>query len=301
MIVGAIREQQVAVISEFTATQALMGEGFVETQNRLDLQIESGLQLEVGRKLADAEALRGKLVSFGEEIKQRFNKSIENVAFVRRAYDVNFVKIANEYTAKIRQIGDHIFSVRDEDIVPAIESSKTSYEVAHSLPIEMDLRRIDVRAEHLDDTLEMLSGSRLSEVLGCLDAFESTLARYSIPENLVGQESHFWIEGLATVSPLSRNVVVGAIAGPAGGTSGVALSSGDPAFQAYSSVDVAGMIDAALSAAGTRNASDGELSRFQEVASRLLERELISEDARNLFAEFLASGGLKLVEHAHGA
>jgi hypothetical protein len=298
MIVGAIREQQAAVIAEFTATQALVGEGIVKTHDKLELQIESGLQLEIGKKLGDAEALRGKLISFGKEVKQRFNKSIENVALIRRAYDVNFRKIREEYASKIRQIGSHIFAVRDEDIAPSIESSKTSYEVAHGLPIEMDLRRIEVRSQNLDETLRMLRSSRLGEVLGCLGALESTVEQFSIRENTVGAVAELYVEGLATISVDAIKVVAGASAGPVSEGGSLALVT-DSDFSGYSSTDVSRRIAAALSNAERSSPSDEELQRLRAVAANLAIRGLISPEADDLFARFLSSGSLRVLAQSH--
>ena len=114
---GKIENQTVAVVGGVAAntimlerTKSQLEADFEKTRTKLDLQTEATLQIEVGKKMADAMASNGKLMAFAKDIKNRFERSLEAFYLNRQLYNVNFKKIFEEYTNKLKTIGEHIFS-----------------------------------------------------------------------------------------------------------------------------------------------------------------------------------------------
>ena len=100
MIVHAIDVQTAAVVGGVAATTVMIErtkrqieEDFSQTRGKLDLQTESALQVEVGKKLAEANSAKGKLNAFINDIKLRFDRAIASVAINRELYNLNFRKI----------------------------------------------------------------------------------------------------------------------------------------------------------------------------------------------------------------
>jgi len=90
MIVHAIDRQTQAVVGGVAATTLMIERtksqietDFQETRTKLELQTESTLQIEVGKKVSEATSLRSKLHAFAQDIRVRFDKSIENAAINR--------------------------------------------------------------------------------------------------------------------------------------------------------------------------------------------------------------------------
>lgn len=305
MIVGAIHIQTAAVVTGVAATTAMMErtkrqieEEFARTLVKLDTQTESMLQIEVGKKVADAHALKGKLDAFFGDVKLRFDKSILGVALNRELYNVNFRKITDEYAGKVQAIGDHIFQIRNEDIAPAVRAAAVSYEMAHGLPIEMDLRRLAMRSESLDETLDLLKSSRLDEVLSSLDTLGAALDRFATSAALPGAAVNLCVEGIATSSPMSTRVQAGLVASPVSGDKGVDLSLKESTLAPFNSAGGAeqAQVLAQLTKSTFRALRTAEVSELRSAAKGLQDRKLISEDALALFEDFVSSGNLKYLE-----
>jgi len=299
----AVNQQTVAVVSgvaETTAkvegTRQQIEQDFGLTRNKLDTQTESVLQIEVGKKVGDAGALKSKLDAFFNDIKERFDKSIAGVAINRELYNLNFQKITDEYESKVRTIGSHIFQVKLEDIAPAVRAAHVPYEEAHSLPIEMDLARLSARAENLDQTLEMLRQTRLDEVLNSLGVFDATLQRFAAGIEMPGIEVSLCIEGIATVSPVSTRVLAGVRASNVGPNDEIVLTTAERGFEVYSSSTGCDRASAALVKYKARDLSGEEIIALSKAAATLHDRNFISKDAKLLFEEFLGTGNLKYVE-----
>jgi hypothetical protein len=204
------------------STKVQLEQDFSLTREKIEIQTESALQIEVGKKVAEAGSLRAKLDAFLKDIKDRFDRSIAGVVINRELYSLNFKKITDEYENKIRTIGEHIFQVKTEDIAPAVKAAQVLYEDAHSLPIEMDLKRLSARAECLDQTLEMLKTSRLDEVVSSLDTLDNMLKQYSAPG--VAADASFCVEGVAVTSANSANLLVGLVASAVTAGEGIVLT-----------------------------------------------------------------------------
>ena len=302
MIVGAIDQQTAALIGGVAATTAMIErtkqqieEDFDKTRVKIDIQTESALQIEIGKKIADASALKAKLDAFFDDIKSRFDKSIANVAINRELYNLNFRKITDEYENRIRKIGEHIFHVKLEDVAPAIKAAEIPYEDAHSLPIEMDLRRLSARAENLDETLAILKASRLDEVMTWFATLDTTLKRYFAGDQLTGTDVALCVESIAVLSSGSTTLLAGQQAAAVSHGAGIDLSPVGSGLQVFTSDKARERVSAAMVDAKFRDVEGQEVISLSKAASALLERNLISPDAKAMFDDFLGSGNLKVL------
>lgn len=303
MIVEAINHQTAAVVGGVAATTVMLErtknqieEDFSQTRNKLQLQTESTLQIEIGKKIADVGAVKSKLEAFISDIKSRFDKAVEGATINRELYNVNFRKIADEYQNKINTIGSYIFQIKLEDIAPAVKAAQIPYEVAHGLPIEMDLTRLSARSENLEETLNLLKSSRLDEVVASFDLLDTTLDQFSLSSQVPDSDVSLCVEGLATHSPLSTRLLAGLTASEVDNGKAVALSLVNPSLAAYSANNVSAQVTQAMQARTFREVSGQEIVGLVKAATDLRARNLISEDAHALLSDFLGSGSLKYLE-----
>lgn len=303
MIVSAIDRQTAAVVGGVAATTLMLErtkqqieEDFSKTRNELELQTESTLQIEIGKKLADASSLKSKLLAFLNDSKVRFDKSIVAVAINRELYNVNFRKIAEEFQSKILTIGQHIFQIRDEDLAPAMKAAEVPLEVTHGLPLEMDMLRLSVRANNLDETLAMLKSSRLDEVLSSLDTLDATLDRYANDCDVPGKDIQIGTELFVTSSSIYAKVLSGREAKTVAAGQAVNLTTAqrDLAFL-ESDAATRNMLDQ-IPAGQARDLTGNEIVALSQSAKSLLDRQLISADAYALLIDFLGTGNLKYTE-----
>ena len=304
-----IENQTIAVVGGVAAntvmlerTKSQIEEDFSKTRTKLELQTEASLQIEVGKKMSDSVSLHGKLMAFGRDIRSRFERSLELFFMNRQLYNVNFKKIRDEYQNKIRTIGEHIFSIRDNDISPAVVAASSPLEEIHSLPMEVDLYRLKVRAENLDETLQMLKQSRFDAVLESLDSLEAGLSsQFAIDQPLASaRDQRMAVVGLATLSSLSDDFLVGRDAMPVADKSLVNISGGEAGLSVFESEAALGKISAAVQDCDRRAPTEKEVSALLSAADALLKKQLISEEAAGLFRDFLNSGKLTLAGANHG-
>ncbi len=303
MIVGAINRQTAAVVTGVAATTAMIEltkrqieSDFNLTRDKIEIQTESTLQIEVGKKIGDASALKSKLDAFFNDVKARFDKSIAGVALNRELYNLNFQKITDEYQSKIGTIGKHIFQVKLEDIAPAVNAAHVPYEEAHSLPIEMDLKRLSARSANLDETLGLLKSSRLDEVVNSLSTLDETLSRFSVSGELPGDKVLLCVEGIVTSSAIASQALVGLLASQVSSDAGVTLSYADESLKLMSKARSQQFLQKALSARTFRDVTGEEIIALSKAASELQGKNLISANAMALFEDFLGSGNLKYLE-----
>lgn len=193
-IKSAIEFQTASIIAGVTATTAAVvstkseiSDTRTQLSEKLTLQLRSELQLELGRKLNVARSASAKFKQFFQDIRSRFEKSVEGVFINRMEYDERFNQIFDEYQNKIRTIGEHIFQIRDE--IRLVESSSSqSPETIYSLPMEVDLYRLDIRSEELDQTVSMLEASRLQEIKSSLNELKSAISMLSYQQEIASEE-----------------------------------------------------------------------------------------------------------------
>ena len=173
--VGATTTAIIATKSELSDTRNQLSENLL-------LQLKSELQIELGRKLNIARSASTKFQQFYQEIRSRFDKTVQGVFVNRNEYDIRFNQIFEEYENKIRSIGEHIFQIRDE--IRLVEaSSSNSLETIHGLPMEVDLYRLQVRSEELDQAMQFLEASRLQEIRSSLSKLADTCEALSYPNS----------------------------------------------------------------------------------------------------------------------
>ena len=303
MIVHAIDRQTKAFIGGVAATTMMVERtknqietDFKETRSRIELQTESALQIEIGKKVAESTSLRSKVDAFGNDIKVRFEKSIEAAGINRELYNLNFAKIHEEYQNKIHTIGEHIFQIRMEDIAPAEKAARVPYETAHALPIEMDLKRLDLRSQNLDETLAMLKSSRLDEVVNSIAELEGQLDVYSLGQSSPMPASSVVVEGLVTRSSMKSKVVVGQQAQPVSGQVPISLALMDASLSRFDSPAMHQKIDQAIARKTSRGASPAEREELAQAAQALADQGLISREAMTLLKDFLSADKLTVVE-----
>jgi vacuolar-type H+-ATPase subunit H len=298
---GNIETQTVAVVGGVAANTVMLERtknqietDFDQTRTKLDLQTEASLQIEVGKKIADSVSTHGKLMAFASDINSRFQKSIEGVFLNRQLYSVNFNKIFDEYRNKIRTIGEHIFYIRDNDILPAVKAANASLEEIHGLPFEVDLLRLKVRAQSLDETLTMLKESRFDQILNSLDNLTESLNSQFALDVKADSTSDCSVVMMGVQSKLATDYLIGAEASPVGAKQAVNLSHHDNLYAELLGKSSKNVMEKLLSSAA-RVPSKDELDRLHTAVENLKKKNLISEENSLMVNEFLDSGNLKFV------
>jgi len=300
---GQIENQTIAVVGGVAATTVMLErtklqieEDFTKTRTKLDLQTESTLQIEVAKKMADSSATHGKLMAFAKDIKNQFERSIESFYLNRQLYNVNFKKIFDEYTNKLRTIGEHIFFIRDNDISPAIKAAEAPHHEIHGLPIEVDLFRLKVRAENLDEVLQILKDSRFDQVLNSLDSLEGVLeAQFGLGVGNPSSTETLRTVVLATTSPIATDLLVGREALPVSGGQSVNLNDANVELSVFESKKAQDYLFAAVANKEKRDPTPEEMGALLKAASNLARKKFISEEGVALFEDFIGSGNLKIV------
>lgn len=134
------------------------------------------VEMEYLRLYGEAQAPLRFIESFAEEIDDRFAKAIEDVYLNRELYNQHFDRIYDEYDAKIRSIGEHIFELLENDFEPIVERSQQVPQLEYAkLSLEVDEVQVAVRSQLLDDALESLKQTSLQPLLGAEQALTETL------------------------------------------------------------------------------------------------------------------------------
>jgi len=268
--VGATTAAVVSTKSEISDTRTQLSE-------KLTLQLRSELQLELGRKLNVARSASAKFKQFFQDIRSRFEKSVEGVFINRMEYDERFNQIFDEYENKIRTIGEHIFQIRDE--IRLVESSSSqSLETIYSLPMEVDLYRLEMRSEELDQTVNMLEASRLQEIKSSLDELKGAIATLSYQKGIAA-EQRAGLEALyVTSSTGEQDLLLAAKASRSPGGSITVDNSILESPDSDISGEVAQSVVEALATRQQRPLQEEELEELREAIRTLSEDGIISPD-----------------------
>ena len=276
----SIETQTAAIIASVgTTTAAVIStkDEVEQAKGQITLQLRSELQLELGRKLNVARSASSKFKQFFEDIKSRFDKSLQGVFINRNEYDVRFIQIFEEYEKKIRTIGEHIFQIRDE-IKLVEEASSESLETIHSLPLEVDLYRLKLRSEELDQTIQLLEASRLHEIKSSLSKLQLAADSLSF-NNLNSSDDRIGIEALLVKSNNNKSdLLMGADAQRSPGAS-VQLQS-ELLDNADNCLDenLQTILENGLEQRQTRDLNNQEYQELQEAINTLSEDGIISPD-----------------------
>jgi hypothetical protein len=296
MIVNAIEGQTIAMTAGMAATTAMVESTRRQIEDDFTKTRESTLQIEVGKKVAEARSVRDKMNAFVGDIKSRFDRALITSAQNRELYNVAFRNLTDEYGAKIRSIGAHIFQIRMDDIAPAMKAAAVPLEEAHGLPIEMDLERLKRRSDQLDAVLALLKDSRLDDVVSSLDTLESQLDASALHALTSVGADDYCVEALATRSDMATQVFAGVTARPISRGLDVDLSAPVDDLAPFASANSVEEVGERLAAAPKRAPTPIELERLAKAAQTLCDRGLISDNALEVVHAFLDSGSLRLVE-----
>ncbi len=135
------------------------------------------VQMEVIRLLNEARGPVQRILGFSEEIDQRFAKALESVYLVRAQYDHLTETAKTEYSQKLRNIGDHIYAIYDQDFrehaeLPLSTPSEQVFEITEDL----DERILESRSQALDADLTDFGTETLEPLLSQHQAFEHSMA-----------------------------------------------------------------------------------------------------------------------------
>jgi len=268
--VGATTAAVVSTKSEISDTRTQLSE-------KLTLQLRSELQLELGRKLNVARSASAKFKQFFQDIRSRFEKSVEGVFINRMEYDERFNQIFDEYENKISTIGEHIFQIRDE--IRLVESSSSqSLETIYSLPMEVDLYRLEMRSEELDQTVSMLEASRLQEIKSSLNELKSAIAMLSYQKGIAADQRAGLEVLYVTSSAGEQDLLVAAKASRSPGGSITVDNSILENPDSDISCEVAQSVIEALATRQQRPLQEEELEELREAIRTLSEDGIISPD-----------------------
>ena len=281
---SAIETQTATIIAGVTATTAAVvstkseiADTRTQISDKLTLQLRSELQLELGRKLNVARSASAKFKQFFQDIKTRFEKSVEGVFINRMEYDERFNQIFDEYENKIRTIGEHIFQIRDE--IRLVEtSSSQSLESIYSLPMEVDLYRLDMRSEELDQTVSMLEVSRLSEIRSSLDELKAAVSALSYQQGLPNDQRSGLEALYVTSSTGEQDLLLAAQALRSPGGSITVDNSILENPDSDLSADIVKTAVEALTARQKRQLGEEEYDELREAIKTLSEDGIISPD-----------------------
>jgi len=276
----SIETQTAAIIASVgTTTAAVMStkDEVEQAKGQITLQLRSELQLELGRKLNVARSASSKFKQFFEDIKSRFDKSLQGVFINRNEYDVRFIQIFEEYEKKIRTIGEHIFQIRDE-IKLVEEASSESLETIHSLPLEVDLYRLKLRSEELDQTIQLLEASRLHEIKSSLGKLQLAADSLSF-NNLNTSDEKIGIEALLVQSNNNKSdLLMGADAQRSPGASVQLQSELLDNADNFLDENLQAILEHGLEQRQTRDLNSQEYQDLQEAINTLSEDGIISPD-----------------------
>ena len=192
-------------------------------------------------------------------------------------YDERFNQIFDEYENKIRTIGEHIFQIRDE--IRLVESSSSqSLETIYSLPMEVDLYRLEMRSEELDQTVNMLEASRLQEIKSSLDELKGAIANLSYQKGIAA-EQRAGLEALYVTSSTGDQDLL--LAAKASRSPGGSISVDNSILESPDSDisdNVAQSVIEALSTRQQRPLQEEELEELREAIRTLSEDGIISPD-----------------------
>lgn len=268
--VGATTAAVVSTKSEISDTRTQLSE-------KLTLQLRSELQLELGRKLNVARSASAKFKKFFQDIRSRFEKSVEGVFINRMEYDERFNQIFDEYENKIRTIGEHIFQIRDE--IRLVESSSSqSLESIYSLPMEVDLYRLDMRSEELDQTVSMLEASRLQEIKSSLDELKGAISMLSYQKGIATEQRNGLEALYVTSSTGAQDLLIAARAFRSPGGSITVDNSILDNPESDISEEVAQSVIEALSTHQQRPLQEEEYEELREAIRTLSADGIISPD-----------------------
>lgn len=266
--------------------------GFRTLDAGIDRMAQALVQTEVIRLLKEAKEPNDRVLTFAEEIEQRFAKTLESVYVVREQYDQLIGVATNEYENKLRVIGEHIFQMYEEDFRQWAEAplSEASGRVVE-MPIELDSVRLEHRRAALEARFDTLGDDVIEPLLTAHRSLEHTLAsKFSVQVEGHGEEValpvslRVWSSGkvdvLGTVK-VTRDEHEGLKVSPAG----------DPSIQEAAMKRV----EPVASQLKTTTMGPNELAQLKQTLERLANEGRIDASLLPGYLEYLDQFGLDTV------
>ena len=170
-----------AIAGTAAATAVSVEKNFRRSHQLQQRQTSAMVQLDSIKTFTEALALKTKVVQFGLEVDERYEKAVQGMFLNRILYNKHFNAIRDDFDSKIQSIGSHIFRIRDEDIAPVAEAAKIPMEAQQGLALEVDLQRLAARSSLLDNDLDMIRKRHLEPKVTMDADFERSLStRYAI-------------------------------------------------------------------------------------------------------------------------
>ncbi len=193
---GAANAQLLIGNSHLTDLRTENVAGFEQVRRGLEIvdddlrKAMSGVvQMEIIRLLAESQAPLERLAAFGDEIQQRFAKAVESVCSVRAQYDQLTGQALDEYEHKLREIGEHIYRIYDEEFqVYAEKPLQRPPEAPVALPLAADQAQVEARTSALEAAALRLRSDVLAPLQQTLREFERVL-RHEVACELPGDEA----------------------------------------------------------------------------------------------------------------
>jgi hypothetical protein len=291
-----IQFQTKALAAEAAATVAMLEATRRSLVEKLEIQTEAGLQVEIGKKIGEVKATHAKILAFSRDIDLRFQKSIESAGVNTALYDANFKKIFDEYENKIRTIGSHIFEIWENVIQPAQKVAAVDPDAFFRDAIDVDLKRLHVRAQNLDGTLALLKSARLDEILNSMGALDSRLDNeFAAASQPVAREMGL-VEAISCISEGKSSLAIDVAAEGAGPSSATRFREPQQGLEAYTSAAAIDKVVATVGQKVARAPTDGELEELAVAAQQLLARNVISTEDMMMLLDFLEQEELEVVQ-----
>jgi hypothetical protein len=158
----------------------------------------------------------------------------------------------------------------------------------------MDLARLSARSQNLDETVGLLRQSRVNEVLSSLDELEDELAEFSLTCEPPAAGIELCVEAIVTHSSTASFLYAGMKAQPLSEGRGIHLVH-ETDLGVYSSAEGRKRVVAELEKENLPAATEGQIVAIAAAAEDLVQRNLISAEARDQVADFLRAGKLKVL------
>ena len=200
---GLQRNAEVALagFSANTAATTRVSSDVRLTTSSVERNTATLVQMEFLRIFGEAQIASRKIKGFSSEVEERFSKAMEGVVLNRNLYDKHFESIHNEYEAKIRTVGEHIYRILEEDFAPVVEQRLQVPTLEYQrLSLTVDQTRLERRSEQLDANLSEVRQTQLAPLLSMHAEFEKVLGeRYHLDVS-VGADDHWMVPAAFAVN-----------------------------------------------------------------------------------------------------
>lgn len=276
-------------------------------EHRISIQTRAVVHMECIRAYNEAVGLRAKSLAFADEIDAQFDKAVEGIFFNRILYDKHFQAIHEEYDAKVRKIGEHIFEIWESDLRPAEQAAQVPHSAFQQLALEVDLERLARRSAQLDQDLGVVFERSLEPKLDMDRAFERDLSSTYSQTAPSPDGTRAAVAAVFLAGSTGDRVVMDRVAAPAGGRGTTSTGDGrstaevstHPAKRYTTQAEAVAktqFVERVARRARRRSMSVEEAAEFRAAIVRLNDRGLIPSALLPGFDTYLAKVPLQILE-----